>query len=113
MPCFANTYFVKPEQSKPDSGVLPPHVYGVPTYLSAVLRTRDAVAVAAGDLGMRAPDGRVDVPPRDPIASPARITAERTVDGDAVSVPCAHAATRSTQHARTPYRRTTREVMPR
>src|SRR6476469_6752681 len=56
MPCFAKTYFVKPEQSKPLSGVLPPHTYGTPTYRSAVWSTRAAEAVGAGERGMRTPE---------------------------------------------------------
>src|SRR5262245_48845325 len=52
---FANTYFVKPEQSNPSLGVLPPQTYLVPTYASAVRSTRAASAVAGGELGIRRP----------------------------------------------------------
>src|SRR3954468_15134208 len=55
IPYFANTYFVKPEQSKPWLGVFPPHTYFTPRYESAVRSTRDAAAVGGGELGMRAP----------------------------------------------------------
>src|SRR4051812_14465865 len=89
MPCLAKTHLVNPEQSKPLCGVLPPHVYGVPTYSSAVLSTRVAVALGAGDRGML----RVFAEPRDvvvvlpelvlrPIASPARMTVERIVEDE-------------------------------
>ena len=94
MPCLANVYFVKPEQSKPLCGVLPPQVYGTPTYSSAVPSTRPATAVGAGDLGMRSLGGRDEVvvresddPVREPIASPARMIVESTVDGDTANVP--------------------------
>src|SRR6478672_5382053 len=60
MPCLAKTYFVKPEQSKPLSGVLPPHTYGMPTYRSAVWRTREALAVGAGERGIRTPEEPAD-----------------------------------------------------
>jgi hypothetical protein len=52
-PYFANTYFVKPEQSNPCFGVFPPQTYFTPTYESAVRNTRVAAAVGGGDSGMR------------------------------------------------------------
>src|SRR5699024_10882589 len=39
MPCWAKTYWMYPEQSKPGDGEVPPQVYGVPTKLAAVLST--------------------------------------------------------------------------
>ena len=107
MPCFANTYFVKPEQSNPLCGVLPPHEYGTPTYRSAVPSTRDAVADGAGEAGKRAlPERDVEVGResddvvREPSTSPARITVESTVDGDIEIMPWAHPS-RSSVQART------------
>src|SRR3954470_1472614 len=102
MPCFPNTHFVKPEQSKPLWGVLPPHVYFTPTYWSAVPSTRDAVADAAGDRGIfrvrEDDDVRAVVEPDDeepcaPRTSPARITLLRIVPGETARVPCAQPET--------------------
>ena len=100
--------------------MLPPHVYGTPTYWSAVPRTRAAVSVAAGDRGMRALVVRGEVVvresddvAREPMASPARTTAESTVDGDTANVPRAHPERRSTEHATMPPEViSAREVMP-
>src|SRR5829696_4469509 len=95
-PFFANTYFVKPEQSKP-FGVLPPQTYFTPTYWSAVLSTRAAAALAAGERGMRAVDDPRDeplevlLPEPELMTRPARMTPSRMVPGETASVPCAHA----------------------
>jgi len=71
--------------------------------------TRETVAVGVGDLGKRAFDARDDEVVResedvvrDPIASPARMTVESTVDGETANVPCAHPDRRSREHATTP-----------
>ena len=65
-------------------------------YLSAVLRTRDAAAVGAGERGMRAPDDPRDDPldvllEPELITRPARMTPSRMVPGETAIVPCAHA----------------------
>src|SRR5256885_11202904 len=106
MPCLANTYRVKPEQSKPLCGVLPPQTYGTPTYLSAVSSTRAATAVAAGDRGMRTPDVREDPELLEPddlvfpsIASPIITAAEMTLAGESDTIPCAQAERRSSDDA--------------
>jgi hypothetical protein len=81
-PCFAKTYFVKPEQSNPSFGVLPPQVYRVPTYASAVWRSRAAFADGAGDDGIR----RVRGSDEDVVRGMAAMTVEMTVAGDTPSV---------------------------
>lgn len=65
-------------------------------YLSAVLSTRDAAAVGAGDRGMRAPDDPRELPDDvllepELMTRPARITPSRMVPGETAIVPCAHA----------------------
>jgi hypothetical protein len=87
IPCFANTYFVKPEQSKPSLGVLPPHTYLTPTYESAVRSTRAAAADAAGDVGIRLREG-VDLPVRVVVDDGMfAMTVAMTVWGDTPRVP--------------------------
>src|SRR5689334_8356133 len=90
MPYFANTYFVKPEQSNP-LGVLPPQTYGTPTYASAVCRTREAAVDGGGDSGMRLrlPDGDGIRPPLDVVVvddGMLAMTADRMSVGDTPSV---------------------------
>jgi hypothetical protein len=106
IPCFANTYLVNPEQSNPVSGVFPPHTYGTPTYRSAVASTRAAVAVGAGERGMRTveePDAPEPLERDDlllaPTASPIITAVESTVDGESETIPCAQPQRRSREDA--------------
>src|ERR1700704_2334567 len=120
MPCRAKTYFVKPEQSKPLSGVFPPQVYGVPTYWPAVSSTRAAAAVGAGDRGIRTPEEPDPPEPLEPdallfasTASPIITAAESTVDGEIEIIPCAQPQRRSSEDASAGGRtRRRRGVMP-
>src|SRR6478672_3532243 len=106
-PCFAKTYFVKPEQSKPLSGLFPPQTYGTPTYRSAVWSSRAAEAVGAGDRGIRTPEEPDEPEPADgpeppereerpaaSTASPIITAAEITWDGETAIIPCAQPETR-------------------
>src|SRR3954462_4969809 len=110
MPCLPNTYLVKPEQSKPLCGVLPPHTYGPPTYLSAVSSTREASAVGAGERGIETPDDPLEpegLPPPGrearafaSIASPISTAAEITCDGERPTIPWAQPPRNSSVDAR-------------
>src|SRR3954465_7471201 len=87
-PYFANTYFVKPEQSNPWFGVLPPQTYGTPIYPCAVCSSREAVAEGGGDSGIRPRVGArpsrsgAEVEVVVVLVGMLRMTVARTVSGD-------------------------------
>jgi hypothetical protein len=120
MPCRAKTYLVNPEQSNPLSGVFPPHTYGTPMYWCAVSSTREAVAVGAGDAGIRTPgEGEPDplerVDPEDracaSTASPTITAAEMMVAGESETIPCVQPARRNREDARAGCRTGRRRVV--
>src|SRR5689334_7611710 len=86
IPYFAKTYFVKPEQSNPSRGELPPHTYFTPRYDSAVRSTRSASLDGGGDGGMRLRAGLgagVVLPvPSGVTAGSTAMMVDRTVSGD-------------------------------
>jgi hypothetical protein len=95
-PCFAKTYLVKPEQSNPSRGVLPPHTYLTPTYESPARSTRAAAVDGGGDSGMRArDDGRPLLVVVVVVMTDGRfeMTVARTVSGDTPTVAVVHAVT--------------------